>query len=77
MSKLYNQTDLDTLKQTLGGITNNIPTDKADYIWSNYKLIANTNEGRPCNCGSSAKLWLKAVTVINDYIKTNPEPKDA
>jgi hypothetical protein len=77
MSKLYNQSDLDTLKQTLGSITNSIPTDKADYIWHNYQIIAKTNEGRPCNCGSSANLWRKAVTTINDYLKTNPEPTDA
>jgi hypothetical protein len=77
MSKLYTKIDLDTLKETLGGITNNIPTDKADYVWQNYQKIADTTEGRPCSCGSSANLWRKAVTTINDYIKTNPEPTDA
>ena len=77
MSKLYNREEYNTLVSVLESITSHIPTDKADYIWQNYQKIANTSEGRPCNCGSSANLWRKAVNTINDYIKTNPEPIDA
>ena len=77
MSKLYSREEYNSLVSVLGSITNNIPTDKADYVWQNYQKIANTTEARPCNCGSSANLWRKAVTTINEYIKTNPEPTDA
>jgi hypothetical protein len=76
MNKLYTQAELNTLKETIEGITTFIPENIAPYVWENYQKIADTTEGKPCMCGSAAGLWRKAVTVINDYLKTNPEPID-
>tara|TARA_R110000868_G_scaffold133271_2_gene344786 strand:+ start:143 stop:379 length:237 start_codon:yes stop_codon:yes gene_type:complete len=70
---LYTKDDFNQLVVILEGISTHIPTDKADYIWSNYQKIANTTEGKPCSCGSSGGLWIKSVNTINEYIKNNKE----
>jgi len=76
MSKLYTKAELTELKEVLPTIATFIPENRAAWVWDNYKKIANTNENRPCMCGSSANLWKKAFTTIDNYLKTNPEPID-
>ena len=72
-NNLYTQEEFKSLVETLDSIGNYLPDDKANYIWDNYKKIANTTEGRPCTCGSSSALWKKAVDTIRNYIKENQE----
>ena len=73
MSKLYTKSELDTLKQTADSIVNHIPTELTDWVWSNYKKISGSLEGKPCSCSSAAGLWLKGVNTIRDYIKQNAD----
>lgn len=65
----YTKEELDELREVVNSITTHIPTQMAGYIWNNYKRIADTNERQPCNCGSSAGLWRKAVDTIREYLK--------
>ena len=61
----------------LTSITTHIPEDKAQYVWHNYRVISGSNENTPCQCGSSAGLWRKAVDTIREYIKTNSDKYNA
>ena len=54
-------------------ITSHIPIDKTNDVWGYYRKINNTNENQPCNCGSAAQHWLKAINSIRDYIKNNSD----
>lgn len=73
MDNLYTNEEFSSLKQTLEAIGNYLPEDKAPYIWENYQKIQNTTEPRPCTCSSSGALWLKAVSVIRNYINENAD----
>ena len=73
MDNLYTNEEFLSLKGTLDTIGNYLPDDKVGYIWSNYQKIANTTEGQPCSCSSSAGLWIKAVNTVRNYIKENSE----
>jgi len=73
MDNLYTNEDFKSLVETLDTIGNYLPDDKIGYVWSNYQKIANTTEGQPCSCGSSAGLWKKAVDTIRTYVKENSE----
>jgi hypothetical protein len=73
MDNLYTNEEFKSLVELLDTIGNYLPEDKVGYIWSNYQKIANTTEGQPCNCGSSAGLWAKAVNTIRIYIAENKD----
>jgi len=70
---LYTNEEFISLKQTADTIVNHIPTELTDWVWSNYKKISGSIEGKPCNCGSAAGLWLKGVNTIRDYIRQNAD----
>jgi hypothetical protein len=66
----FNEEQFNDMKSKIGPVKDFVPDNLLHYIWNNYKLISgNVSEAQPCACGSSAGLWLKAVTVIKDYIK--------
>lgn len=64
----YTEEELQELREVVNSITTHIPKDKAGYIWNNYQRIADTREPRPCNCGSAAKHWRKAVETIRQFL---------
>ena len=66
----FNEEQYKDMKVKIGPVKDFVPDNLLSYIWNNYKLISgNVNEPQPCGCGSAAAHWLKAVTVIKDYIK--------
>lgn len=70
-NSLYTPEEFNRLKAMLDSITTHIPTELAPEVWNNYRKIAKSTEPTPCNCGSSAGLWRKAVDVIRDYVNQN------
>ncbi len=57
------------IKYLSDNITTFIPKHLMSDVWTAYKQIEQVNEPQPCGCKSSAKLWLKAINVINKYVK--------
>jgi len=70
-NSLYTEEELSGLKSMLGRINTHIPTELAGDVWNNYKKISGSRENQPCQCGSSASLWRKAVDTIHNYVKEN------
>jgi hypothetical protein len=71
MERLYTYEELAELKEFITNLGHNLAEDKMNYVWENYKRITGSNEPTPCSCGSSASLWIKAVTAIRTYIQEN------
>ena len=67
----YTEEEFQEIKDKINSITNNIPSNLTNWIWNTYKDILGSNEPQPCNCGSSGRLWLKAVETIRTYVKEN------
>lgn len=67
----YTEQELAELIETLKTMGGYLPKDKTVYIWDNYKRITGSKENQPCMCPSSGKLWQKAITAINTYLKEN------
>ena len=66
----FNEEQFNDMKTKVEPIKDYLPDNLLSYIWNNYRILSgNVTEPQPCSCGSSAALWLKAVTVIKDYIK--------
>jgi hypothetical protein len=57
------------LKSKIDSIRDYLPEMLLGYVWGTYKTITGSNENQPCSCKSSGALWLKAVTVLRDYLK--------
>jgi hypothetical protein len=57
------------LKSKIDSIRDYLPEMLLNYVWDTYKKITLSNENQPCSCKSSGALWLKAVTVLRDYLK--------
>jgi hypothetical protein len=70
-SSLYTPEEFNRLKEILSRITTHIPTELATEVWNNYKKISGSREQTPCNCGSSAALWRRAVDTIHNYVNQN------
>lgn len=71
MNNLYTQEEFKELCNFVSTIKDWIPEDKASYVWNNYKKISGSIEQQPCNCGSSAGLWRKAMETIRNFVKEN------
>ena len=56
------------LKSKIDSIKDYLPEMLLGYTWDNYKRITGSQENQPCSCKTSGKLWLKAVTVLRDYL---------
>lgn len=62
------------MKETMTGVGSYLPEHLMAYVWNKYKIISgNVSENQPCGCPSAASLWIKAVTTINDFIKSVEE----
>jgi hypothetical protein len=57
------------LKGKIDSIKDYLPDMLLGYVWSTYKTITGSTENQPCSCKSAGGLWLKAVTVLRDYLK--------
>lgn len=64
-------TELQEIKEGLSKIGGYIPTEMADWVWNNYKKLSGSIEQRPCNCGSAAGHWRRAVDFLTDWVKQN------
>lgn len=62
-------TELQEIKEGLSKIGGYIPIEMTDWVWNNYKKLSNSNEGKPCNCGSAAGHWRRAVDFLTDWVK--------
>ena len=69
MKKELTDIELEELKLVLSEITTHIPTHRAHYVWSTYKVITGSTEPTPCQCGSSAGHWRKAVDALRNYVE--------
>lgn len=67
----FTEEQYQNLKEQMKRVGTHLPTDMTSLVWSSYEKIAGVREGQPCQCPSSAGLWIKAVNVVNDYIKEN------
>ena len=56
------------LKSKIDSIKEYLPDMLLGYVWDNYKKISGSNENQPCGCKSAGGLWLKAVTVLREYL---------
>ena len=63
----YTEEELKELKEVVGSMTH-LQEHQSNFIWNNYKRIANTNERQPCFCKASAGLWAKAVNTIRQFL---------
>ena len=74
---IYTKEELTELKSVMEEINKSafLPESQLDYIWNNHVKIQGKKENRPCSCGSAAKHWSKAVTTINEYLKSINESK--
>jgi hypothetical protein len=57
------------LKSKIESIRDYLPEMLLGYVWGTYKTITGSPENQPCSCKSAGGLWLKAVTVLRDYLK--------
>lgn len=67
----FTEEEYNHLKNQMTRVGTHLPHDMTGLVWGSYQKIANTREHQPCNCPSSGGLWMKAVGVINEYIKEN------
>jgi hypothetical protein len=56
------------LKSKIDSIRDYLPEMLLNYVWSTYKTITGSTENQPCSCKSAGGLWLKAVTVLRQYL---------
>lgn len=57
------------LKGFLDNLGHNLPTDKTNYVWNNYNAIRRMSEKQPCNCGSAASMWKRAIDELREWVK--------
>lgn len=61
--------DFVNLSLTLENIKTHLPVDKTGYIWSTYNWIRGEKEPQPCNCGSAAGHWNRALGFLREWVK--------
>lgn len=66
---MLNDDEVKELREFLAGLGAYLPENKMSYVWSLYKKVANSNEPQPCSCQSAAKLWVKALDTVRNYVK--------
>lgn len=57
------------VKNVMSQIHHRIPENQMGNVWNWFQRISKTNSPQPCSCQSSAKYWIEAVNVINNFIK--------
>ena len=57
------------LSLTLENITTHLPTNKTGYIWAMYNRVRDVKEPQPCNCGSAAGHWNRALDFLREWVK--------
>lgn len=67
--EIFTPEEYTNLKNVMGTITHHIPENQMGLIWNSFQRIQKVNTPQPCGCPGSAKYWVEAVNVINDYIK--------
>jgi hypothetical protein len=72
-NNLFTNEEFRSILELSNSIQSHIPLDRTNQVWDLYRRINNTTENQPCNCGSAAQHWLKAINSIRDYIKNNSE----
>lgn len=65
----YTYEEISEMKEFLTNLGMNLPENRLNYVWENYKRITGVNEPTPCSCQSSSGLWIKAIQVLRDFIK--------
>lgn len=69
--EIFTPEEWTNLKSIMSSIYHNIPENQMGVVWNSYQRINKTNQIQPCACQSSAKYWIEAVNVINNFIKEN------
>ena len=65
----YTKEEYTELKTTLETrVTQYLPDDLADWAWNNKNKIENSNERKPCTCGSAGVHWKRAIDTIRNFI---------
>jgi hypothetical protein len=67
---IFTPTEWGELKDVMKSISDRIPEQHMGRVWNSYQRISKDNSHQPCACASSARYWVNAVNVINDYIKS-------
>jgi hypothetical protein len=66
---IFTPEEWSNLKGVMGTITHHIPENQMGLVWNSYQRIQKVNTPQPCSCPGSAKHWVEAVNVINNFIK--------
>jgi hypothetical protein len=64
-----NLEEFQKLKSVVDSITTHVPTNHTTYLWSSFNIIRGMSERQPCNCGSAANHWRRAVEGLKEWIK--------
>ena len=67
----HTEEQIKEIKEKINSITTMIPESMAQWVWNTYKDITGSREPQPCSCGSSGKLWRKAVDEIKSFVNEN------
>ena len=65
----YTPLEYAELKEVIQTISTHIPHDRMEWIWNNHNKISNTQEPRPCSCGSAASHWKRATETIRNFVR--------
>jgi hypothetical protein len=66
---IFTQEEYTNLKNVMSTITHHIPENQMGLVWNAFQRIQGVNTPQPCGCPGSAKHWIEAVNVINNFIK--------
>jgi hypothetical protein len=50
-------------------ITDRIPENLMNKVWSLHNQINGTRERQPCGCASAARHWVRAMESIRGFVK--------
>ena len=64
----YTEVEFLELKEIVSKITTHRPNDRMGWVWENYRMISGDGAPQPCSCGSASGHWIKAVSVIKDFV---------
>ena len=69
----FTQEEYLQLQEIVIPIKEYVPGNHLHFIWDAYKRIEGRQEAQPCNCGSAAGHWARAVSTIKEFITKTEE----
>ena len=63
-----NEQEYNELKEFTSTIGAYLPENKTGYVWGLFNQLRNENEPKPCNCGSAAGHWKRAIDYLVNWV---------